>query len=173
MRCSLGPSLCIRIDGLVLSANELCELQNPVTPFHLQGMQCHYGFGLQSCYLITDLPMIISGDGFFLWDPTGKLLGTSTSDHVPQGRHYKHVGSDLMDRCVIVMIGMQQHDLCLLCYIICDLILLCILLLEFDCPFGHNARSLAIQPDASFRNVAPAPATSTWQTSDILMGLLL
>ena len=103
---SAGPSLCVQIDGLVLSANELCQLQNPVNPFHLQGAECYYGFGMQSCYLITDLPMVISGDGFFLWDPTGKLLGMSSSEHVPQGRHYKHVGSDLMDRYVNV-VGVQ------------------------------------------------------------------
>eukprot|EP00803_Ostreobium_quekettii_P010692 evm.model.scf_230.1 EVM.evm.TU.scf_230.1 scf_230:55-29919(-) len=93
-----GPALCIQIEGLVLSASELCELQSPTTPFHLRGTTCRYGFGLQSCYLVTDLPMIVSGDGFYMWDPTGKLLGVSTSDHAPQGRHYKLVGCDLKDR---------------------------------------------------------------------------
>ncbi len=49
------------IAGVVLSREELCQLQCPGTPYRVRGRNCRCGTGLLSSYNLTDLPMAISG----------------------------------------------------------------------------------------------------------------
>lgn len=47
--------------GIVLSRDELCQLQCPTSPYQIRGRTCRCGTGLLSCYRLTDLPSAISG----------------------------------------------------------------------------------------------------------------
>jgi hypothetical protein len=47
--------------GVVLSREELCQLQCPGTPYSLRGALCRCGMGLLAAYNMTDLPMAIAG----------------------------------------------------------------------------------------------------------------
>jgi sacsin len=91
-----GPALCVSLPGLQLSAEELCQLQSPSSPYRLRGATCHYGCGLLSCYLLTDVAMALSGDCVCIWDPAGSHLVSRGDSAV--GRQYRHVATDLTSR---------------------------------------------------------------------------
>lgn len=61
--------------GVVLSAEEVCRLLTPTTPFRLRMNQCGYGTGLMASFVLTDLPMVLAGDSLFLADPAGESTG--------------------------------------------------------------------------------------------------
>ncbi len=57
---------------MVLSAEEVCRLQAPTTPFRLRMALCGYGNGLMGAYTLTDLPMVLAGDSLLMADPAGE-----------------------------------------------------------------------------------------------------
>ncbi|BDA44284.1 probable Sacsin [Coccomyxa sp. Obi] len=97
-----GPALCIMLSGVVLSREELCQLQCPGTPYKIRGKTCRCGTGLLSCYYLTDLLMAVSGDSLYIWDPHGHHLSASgkKDSAVSAAKQYQHVGgqSDLVSR---------------------------------------------------------------------------
>jgi len=71
-----GPALIITFEETVLSMEEICILHlNP--PWKLRGQTLSYGLGLLSCYLLCDLPLIVSDGFLYLFDPLGLVLNTS------------------------------------------------------------------------------------------------
>ena len=52
---------CARSAGVVLSAQELCEMQTPQQPYKLRGVTCHSGDGLLNAYAIADVISAVSG----------------------------------------------------------------------------------------------------------------
>ena len=61
--------------GVVLSAEEVCRLQAPTTPYRLRMAQCGYGTGLMSAFLLADLQLVLAGGSLFLVDPSGGWEG--------------------------------------------------------------------------------------------------
>lgn len=51
--------------GVVLSREELCQLQYPGMPYSMRGNVCRCGLGLLTAHNLTDLPMAISGMSAF------------------------------------------------------------------------------------------------------------
>ena len=107
-----GPALCVHLKGVVLSADELCRLQSPPTPFRLRQGACRFGCGLLGSYTLTDVIQVISGDSFYIFDPSGAHLameavknsipdgggggGTSTNtSNNGHAKQYRHAGTDL------------------------------------------------------------------------------
>ncbi len=65
----------LRAAGVVLSAEEVCRLQVPTTPFRLRYTLCGYGAGLMGTYALTDLPLVLAGDSLLMADPAGGWVG--------------------------------------------------------------------------------------------------
>lgn len=89
-----GPALCFRLQGVVLSAQELCEMQTPQQPYKLRGVTCHSGDGLLNAYAIADVISAVSGPNLMIWDPKGCHIGAGRGQEAA-GKQFKHVGSDL------------------------------------------------------------------------------
>ena len=51
----------VRSTGVVLSAQELCEMQTPQQPYKLRGVTCHSGDGLLNAFAIADVISAVSG----------------------------------------------------------------------------------------------------------------
>ena len=91
-----GPAIVVYLEGLKMTAEELCRLQN--VPLHKQGLQrpSRVGAGLNSMYMSTDVPCIISGEGFFFFDPKGThFVDAEQKVPRPVGKAHIFVNSDM------------------------------------------------------------------------------
>ncbi|XP_020275406.1 sacsin [Asparagus officinalis] len=91
-----GPSLTVVLEGATLSVEDVCGLQLP-PPWKIQGNALNYGLGLISSYFICDLLTIISSGYFFIFDPLGLALAT-TSNTGPAAKRFSLIGTGLMER---------------------------------------------------------------------------
>ena len=94
-----GPAVVVYLEGLKMSAEELCRLQN--LPLHKQGLRrpMRVGAGLNSIYLATDVPCIISGEGFFFFDPKGShFVDADQKQARPVGKAHIFVNSDMPNK---------------------------------------------------------------------------
>ncbi|KAL4545625.1 hypothetical protein Ndes2526B_g00282 [Nannochloris sp. 'desiccata'] len=73
-----GPALCIKLGGVVLSADELCRLQSPPSNYRLRQSTCTFGCGLLVSYMLTDVIQVVSGDSFYIFDPSATHLAIDT-----------------------------------------------------------------------------------------------
>jgi sacsin len=118
-----GPALCIKLGGVVLSTDELCRLQSPPSNYRLRQSTCTFGCGLLVSYMLTDMIQVVSGDSFYIFDPSATHLaidtgsieeknvaGAGSGDHRPgsgassgsgstgHAKQYRHAGTDLPRR---------------------------------------------------------------------------
>ena len=96
LACLQGPAVVLHVEGLKMSAELLCRLQN--LPLHKQGLQrpARVGAGLNSMYMATDVPCIISGEGFFFFDPKGThFVDADQKQARPVGKAHIFVNSDM------------------------------------------------------------------------------
>lgn len=83
------------MEGASLSREEVSSLQL-LPPWRLRGDTLNYGLGLLSCYSISDLPSIVSGGYFYIFDPHGLALPGSSS-HGPTAKVFSLIGIFLTD----------------------------------------------------------------------------
>jgi len=117
-----GPALCIKLGGVALSADELCRLQSPPSNYRLRHSTCNFGCGLLVSYMLTDMIQVVSGDSFYIFDPSATHLaidtgGVEEKNHAGAGggasrpgsassmssstghaKQYRHAGTDLPHR---------------------------------------------------------------------------
>ncbi|CBI27138.3 unnamed protein product, partial [Vitis vinifera] len=91
-----GPALVAIMEGASLSREEVSSLQL-LPPWRLRGDTLNYGLGLLSCYSISDLPSIVSGGYFYIFDPHGLALPGSSS-HGPTAKVFSLIGTNLTER---------------------------------------------------------------------------
>jgi sacsin len=91
-----GPAVVFFFEGLKMTAEELCRLQN--APQHKQALRrsTRVSAGLNSMYMATDVPAIISGEGFYFFDPKGTHFVDSEQKQArPLGKAHIFVNSDM------------------------------------------------------------------------------
>ena len=106
-----GPALCIKLSGIVLSADELCRLQSPPAQFRVRQNTCKFGCGLLVSYTLSDVIQVISGDSFYIFDPSAKYLimdgslgggdprdAAEVQGSTGHAKQYRHAGTDLPRR---------------------------------------------------------------------------
>lgn len=106
-----GPALCVKLSGIVLSADELCRLQSPPGQFRMRQNTCKFGCGLLVSYTLSDVIQVISGDSFYIFDPSAKYLAmeggagggadrreTAAMQGTGHAKQYRHAGTDLPRR---------------------------------------------------------------------------
>lgn len=73
-----------------MSREEVASLQfRP--PWNLRGDTLNYGLGLLSCYFISDLPSVVSGGYFYMFDPRGLALAIP-SKRGPAAKMFSLIG---------------------------------------------------------------------------------
>ncbi|KAG8376019.1 hypothetical protein BUALT_Bualt09G0019400 [Buddleja alternifolia] len=91
-----GPALVAILEGASLSGDEVASLQfRP--PWSLRGDTLNYGLGLLSCFSITDLPSVMSDGYFYIFDPRGVVIATS-STRSPSAKVFPLRGTKLTER---------------------------------------------------------------------------
>jgi hypothetical protein len=110
-----GPALCIKLGGVVLSPDELCRIQSPPSNYRLRQSTCTFGCGLLVSYMLSDVIQVVSGDSFYIFDPSATHLAiettnsssteaggggdaTSSSAATGHAKQYRHAGTDLPRR---------------------------------------------------------------------------
>ncbi len=90
-----GPALCIKLGGVALSSDELCRIQSPPSNYRLRSTTCSFGCGLLVSYMVTDVIQVVSGDSFYIFDPstTHLAMDTSTGDLETSGGGKSRPGS--------------------------------------------------------------------------------
>ncbi|KAJ4822812.1 hypothetical protein Tsubulata_015814 [Turnera subulata] len=91
-----GPALVAILEGVTMNREEVSSLQL-LPPWRLRGDTLNYGLGLLSCYFICDLLSIVSGDYFYMFDPSGLALGVPSS-HSPAAKMFSLTGTNLTER---------------------------------------------------------------------------
>ncbi|KAK9274895.1 hypothetical protein L1049_022149 [Liquidambar formosana] len=91
-----GPALVAILEGASLNREEVSSLQL-LPPWRLRGDTLNYGLGLLSCYFICDLPSIVSGGYFYMFDPHG-LVFSVPSSRVPAAKMFSLMGTNLTER---------------------------------------------------------------------------
>ncbi|KAK9106331.1 hypothetical protein Syun_022342 [Stephania yunnanensis] len=89
-----GPALVAVLEGATLSREEVSNL-HCLPPW--SGNVICYGLGMLSCYSICDLPSIVSGGYFYMFDPHGKTLGAPSSE-APTAKMFSLRGTKLTER---------------------------------------------------------------------------
>lgn len=91
-----GPALIAVLEGASLSREEVASLQF-LPPWSLRGDTLNYGLGLLSCYFISDLPSVVSGGYFYIFDPHGMAFAAPPS-HAPAAKMFTLIGNNLTER---------------------------------------------------------------------------
>ncbi|CAN1168841.1 SACS [Linum perenne] len=91
-----GPALVAELEGVSLNRDEISSLQL-LPPWRLRGDTLNYGLGLLGCYSICDVLSIVSGGHFYMFDPSGLVLGTPSS-HAPAAKMFSLTGTNLTER---------------------------------------------------------------------------
>jgi sacsin len=91
-----GPALVAILEGASLSREEVGSLQF-LPPWSLRDDTLNYGLGLLSCYSISDLPAVISGGYFYMFDPRG-LAFTVPTTRGPAAKMFSLTGTNLIQQ---------------------------------------------------------------------------
>ena len=94
-----GPAVVVYMEGVTMKPEQLCRLQN--LPAHKQGLRrsCRSGPGLVCMYQAAEVASIVSGEGLYIFDPTGRyFVDHQQQDAAPVGKVHLFVNSDMPQR---------------------------------------------------------------------------